>query len=69
MKATKLIINWEEQALSQVYSVNWQTGDVRINTGAIVDNTAPDSPIEWMLWYDTANAVLKVYDGSQWQTI
>lgn len=27
--------------------------------------TAPSNPIEWMLWYDTTNDVLKVYDGTQ----
>lgn len=32
MKAQKLIINWEEQNLSQVFSVNWQTGDVTVNS-------------------------------------
>lgn len=69
MKAIKLIINGEEQALSQVYSVNWQTGDVRIDTGATVKSTAPSSPVKWMLWYDTTNSVLKVYNGSTWQTI
>lgn len=31
MKAQKLIINWEKQDLSQVFSVNWQTGDVTVN--------------------------------------
>lgn len=30
--------------------------------------SAPVSPTEWMLWYDTTNDALKVYDWSQWQT-
>lgn len=30
--------------------------------------TAPDSPAEGDLWYDTTNNVLKYYDGSTWQT-
>lgn len=28
--------------------------------------TAPASPTEWTMWYDSTNHVLKVYDGSQW---
>lgn len=31
--------------------------------------TAPSSPVEWQLWYDTANDVLKVYDGTQWKNV
>lgn len=29
-------------------------------------STAPANPEEWMLWYDTTNDVLKVYDWTQW---
>ena len=36
---------------------------------AIVSATTPSDPIAWMLWYDTANSVLKVYDWSAWQTV
>ena len=28
--------------------------------------TAPSPAVEWMLWYDTVNDVLKVYDWTQW---
>ena len=28
--------------------------------------TAPSSPTEWMLWYDTTNDQLKVYDWTNW---
>jgi len=28
--------------------------------------TAPSSPVEWQLWYDTTNDVLKVYNGTAW---
>ncbi len=32
-------------------------------------STAPSSPTEWQLWYDTTNDVLKVYDGTQWNVV
>ena len=28
--------------------------------------TAPSSPTEWMVWYDTTNDQLKVYDWTNW---
>lgn len=31
--------------------------------------TAPSSPTEWMLWYDTTNDVLKVYDWTNWNLV
>ena len=31
--------------------------------------TAPSSPTEWMVWYDTTNDVLKVYDGTNWNEV
>lgn len=35
----------------------------------VVGATAPSNPSEWDLWYDTTNDVMKVYDGSQWNSI
>lgn len=32
----------------------------------IASATAPSSPTEWMVWYDTTNDQLKVYDGTNW---
>ena len=32
-----------------------------------VSATAPSSPTEWMVWYDTTNDQLKVYDWTNWQ--
>ena len=31
-----------------------------------VSATAPSSPTEWMVWYDTTNDQLKVYDWTNW---
>ena len=32
----------------------------------IISASAPATPTEWMIWYDTTNDVLKTYDGSNW---
>lgn len=31
--------------------------------------TAPSSPTEWMVWYDTTNDILKAYDWTQWNVV
>ena len=31
--------------------------------------SAPSNPIEWNLWYDTTNDVLKSYDWTNWNEI
>lgn len=36
------------------------------NGDTYVWSSAPSNPTEWRLWYDTANDVLKSYDGSSW---
>ena len=40
-----------------------------ISSVAIAVLEEPSTPIDWQLWYDTANSVLKVYDGTAWQTV
>ena len=35
----------------------------------VTSATAPESPIEWDLWYDTVNDELKVYDWTNWNSI
>ncbi len=42
--------------------------DITLNDVKI-SSTAPSSPTEWMVWYDTTNDVLKVYDGTNWNEI
>lgn len=37
-------------------------------TGAYVSASAPSSPVEGDVWYDSANNLLKVYDGSAFQS-
>ena len=34
----------------------------------VIDSTTPDNPSEWLLWYDTSNNTLKIYDGTTWKT-
>ena len=35
----------------------------------VASSTAPESPTEWDLWYDTINDELKVYDWTNWNSI
>lgn len=35
----------------------------------VASATAPSNPSEWDLWYDTTNDEMKVYDGTQWNSI
>jgi hypothetical protein len=37
-------------------------------TGAYVDSVAPANPVEGDVWYDTANNLLKAYDGSSFES-
>lgn len=72
MKAQKLIINWEEQDLSQVFSVNWQTGDV------IIPITPWVSPVDWDVneWhfvlqdgFELGDGVICVFSWPEWTPI
>ena len=36
---------------------------------AVVSSTAPSTPSQWSMWYDTTNNVLKIYDGSSWNAV
>lgn len=35
----------------------------------IASSTAPSSPIQWQVWYDTTNDILKTYDGTNWNWV
>lgn len=71
MKATKLIINWEEQQLSQVMSVNGQTWNVTVDTTPFIPvwDTLPSTPSEWQVFFNTTNTKLYIYDGTNWNEI
>lgn len=43
--------------------------DEKISKVIAKSDTAPSNPSEWDLWYDTVNDTLKVYDGTQWNSI
>ena len=50
----------------KIYTNNG-TAVVRMD-GAYVDSVAPGSPLEGDIWYDTANNLLKAYNGSAWNS-
>lgn len=39
------------------------------NGDTYIWSSAPSTPYEWQLWYDTTNDVVKAYDGTNWNTI
>ena len=49
-------------------TANWHPATKKYVDDNVVQKsaTAPSSPTEWMVWYDTTNDVLKVYDGTNW---
>lgn len=63
---------------SDITDLQWDVSDIQTNyaTKDYVDTatenskyvwpTAPSNPEEWMLWYDTTNDQLKVYDWTTW---
>ena len=43
------------------------SGSTNVAAGnALVSANAPDSPQSGAMWYDTGNAVLKVWNGTAW---
>lgn len=57
-------INWT----TLIYDPDYQTPTITLNDVKVAAS-APASPTEWMVWYDTTNDVLKVYDGSSWNWV
>lgn len=51
-----------------VTSVNGSNWAVNVND-IKASSSAPSNPMEWMVWYDTTNDVVKVYDGSSWNEV
>ena len=43
--------------------------DEAVEDSKYVWPTAPSNPTEWMLWYDTTNNILKVWDGDSWEIV
>jgi len=54
-----------------VLSVNWQTWDVTIDAweASSITTTQPSNPVEWDVYYDTTNDVVKVYDWTNWNEV
>lgn len=43
--------------------------DDTVSSAKATWDTAPSNPVEWQLWYDTTNDVLKVYDWTNWNAV
>ena len=54
-----------------VLSVNGQTGNVTIDASeaSSITTTQPSNPVEWDVYYDTTNDVVKVYDWTNWNEV
>ncbi len=76
-------INWKQATLSAgtgislasdtvtntgVITVNGNSGTVTVNDVKI-SATAPANPVQWTVWYDTANSLLKSYNGTAWSAV
>ena len=49
-----------------LYKWNVKLAWIWVSNWIVTSATAPVSPVEWMVWYDTTNDVLKSYDGTNW---
>ena len=60
--------DWNTIANTWVLSVNGQTWNVTINTSeaSSITTTQPGNPVEWDVYYDTSDDVIKVYDWTNW---
>lgn len=52
-------------------SVNWQTGDVTVDTTPIVPvwNTLPANPVQWTVFFNTTDTKLYIYDWTNWNSL
>ena len=65
-----MILYWDN---GNIYVDNW-TWSLREmafkdEVSVSVSDTAPSNPVEWKLWYDTANYEFNLYDGTGWLVI
>ena len=51
-----------------VITVNGNSGTVTVNDVKI-SATAPSNPVQWTVWYDTANSLLKSCNGTAWSAV
>lgn len=52
-------------ALKLFNGTSWLT---IVSTGAIIASVAPSAPTLGQLWYDTTNQILKIWDGTSWDS-
>jgi hypothetical protein len=61
----ELAINLVDQ---KIYTKNSSNNVIEIS-GAYVDTVAPGNPVEGDIWYDSANNILKAYNGSAFVSV
>lgn len=70
--ATEQVTNSKlHQLVDSATITNLTSADVDGSAGqlTIIQGSAPSSPSAGWLWYDTTNAVLRMYDGGTWQLV
>ena len=66
-----VLVTWVDYQSAYTPTYNWSPTSKKYvdDWDTYIGSSAPSTPYEWQLWYDTTNDKLKVYDGSQWNEI
>ena len=64
-----LSLSWTEFSVDTSTIATKSYVDTSVSNSKYVWPTAPQNPTEWMLWYDTTNDVLKIYDWTNWTEV
>lgn len=66
-----LSINWNTWAITWIATEQYVDSSIEeaVDWSKYIWPTAPSNPTEWMLWYDTTNNILKVWDWDSWEIV